>query len=295
MIIMKIKPPKVFLDSANPEETKKAKGLLGHLDGQTTNPTLVAKNPDVQSFINQGKKFSETELLAKYKEIIQEISKEIAGPVSVEVYADWDTKSSLLIKQAEEMDRWGKNVYIKFPTLPEGLKAAHEFVKNGGKVNMTLVFDQEQAAAVYSATRISTSPVLISPFVGRWEDRGYNGLELLKNIIKMYKNFEKLTNKKNHIQILAASLRTLRHLYTAIWKGVDIVTISLPLIKEWVDEEKWIPDKNYRYNTLGLKPMIYRDIKYRENFEQYKITREDSFLLEEGIEKFVQDWKKIIK
>lgn len=291
---MKIKPPKVFLDSGNPEETKKAKGLLGHLDGQTTNPSLIAQNPDIIKYIEQGKKLTEADLLSKYKEIIQEIAKEIAGPISVEVYADWNTKAADMLKQAEEMYSWAHSVYIKFPTIPEGLKAAHEFSKNGGRINMTLVFTQTQAAAVYAATKDASTRPFISPFVGRWDDRGYNGLELIKNIIKMYKQFEKTTYKRSHVEILTASLRTLRHLYACIWKGVDVVTIPMTLVREWVAEEKWIPDKNYRYDTLGLKSLVYEDIPYHDDFEAYKIEQVDGELLDEGMKKFVKDWKNMV-
>jgi len=83
---MSIKLPKIFLDSSDPEETKKAKGLLGHLEGQTTNPSLVVKNPEVQKLIGAGKKLPEKDLLNLYKQLVQEIEKEIAGSISVEVY-----------------------------------------------------------------------------------------------------------------------------------------------------------------------------------------------------------------
>jgi transaldolase len=291
---MKIKPPKVFLDSGNPEDTKKAKGLLGHLDGQTTNPSLVAKNPDVVAYLEKGKKLTEKDLLAKYKEIIQEIAKEIAGPISVEVYADWETQAAEMLKQAEDMYTWGNNIYMKFPTVPEGVKAGHQFVKDGGRVNMTLVFTQTQAAAVYAATMSASTPPLLSPFIGRWDDRGYNGLELLKNIIKMYKNFEKTTNKRSHVQILSASIRDLRHLYASIWKGVDIVTIPIGVVREWVTEEKWVPDKHYRYDKLGLKSLVYEDIPFKQNYEDYVIEHKEGDLLDEGMNKFASDWKKLI-
>src|SRR3989344_1507695 len=183
---MSIKLPKIFLDSGNPQDTKKAKGLLGFLDGQTTNPSLVAKNPEVQKFIESGKKLSSKELLKFYRDIIGEMEKQIAGAISVEVYADWETKAAEMLKQAENMSSWGRNIYIKFPTIPEGVRAAAEFVKKGGRVNMTLVFDQNQAGAVYAATLPSKQPAFVSPFIGRWDDRGYYGLDLVKNIVKMY-------------------------------------------------------------------------------------------------------------
>ena len=145
--------PMVFLDSGNPEETRKAKQLLGKLDGQTTNPSLVVKNPDVAKYLTDGKKLTEPELLNIYKRIIKEIEQEIPdGHISIEVNANWDSTVEDLLQQAEDMGTWTKNGNIKFPTTNAGVEAAHEFVKSGGRVNMTLVFDQIQAAAVYSAT-----------------------------------------------------------------------------------------------------------------------------------------------
>lgn len=293
---MSIKLPKIFLDSSDPVETKKAKGLLGFLDGQTTNPTLVAKNPEVLQYVNKGKKLTSAELHDFYKKIIAEIEKEIAGPISVEVYADWDSKAKDLLTQAEDMATWGRNIYIKFPTIPEGIQAAHEFVQKGGKVNMTLVFDQVQAAAVYSATRNATSPVFISPFIGRWDDRGYNGLDLVKNIAKTYRTFNKeLHRNKSHVSILAASIRSLEHMYASIFMEADMMTIPLKLIYEWLEDEKWMPDEHYRIETPGLQSLIYEAIPYHSDFTEYKIEKKDGSLLTEGLKKFVSDWNALMK
>jgi transaldolase len=293
---MSIKLPKIFLDSGDPEETKKAKGLLGYLDGQTTNPSLVVKNPDIQKFLASGKKLTEEALLGEYKRIIEALHKELAGPISVEVYADWNTKAADMLKQAENMFTWGRNVYIKFPTIPEGVKAAHEFVQKGGRVNMTLVFDETQAAAVYAATEKTTQPAFISPFIGRWDDRGYNGLDLVKNILKLYKKFDKIKKaKKSHVLVLAASIRHLDHLYASIFLKADIATVPLKLIQEWVHEETWIPDEHYRVKEDGLKSLIYEDLQLKKNFEEYVIEKKDGDLLDEGLNKFVKDWKALIQ
>lgn len=293
---MSIKLPKIYLDSGDPLETRKAKGLLGYLDGQTTNPSLVVKNPDIQKFLATGKKLKETELLAEYKRIIEALNKELAGPISVEVYADWDTKAAEMLKQAENMFTWGRNIYMKFPTIPEGVKAANEFVKKGGRVNMTLVFDETQAAAVYSATVETKQPAFVSPFIGRWDDRGYNGLDLVKNILKMYKKFDKQRKqKKSHVLVLAASIRSLDHLYASIFLKADIATIPLKLIQEWIHEETWIPDEHYRLKEDGLKSLIYEDMPLKQNFQDYVIEKKEGDLLDEGLNKFVKDWKNLIE
>src|SRR3990167_9326509 len=104
---MSIKLPKIHLDSSNPEDTKKAKGLIGFLDGQTTNPSLVAKNPEIQKHLAAGKKLSEADLLNYYKAMIAELDKMLAGPISVETYADWNTSAADMLSQAEKMYTWG--------------------------------------------------------------------------------------------------------------------------------------------------------------------------------------------
>lgn len=292
---MSIKLPKIFLDSGDPEETKKAKSLLGFLDGQTTNPSLVAKNPEVQAYIAQGKKLTQDELLNMYREMIQSIDKEIAGPISVETYADWDTTAEEMLEQAQEMKKWGRNICIKFPTIPAGVRAANEFVKTGGRVNMTLVFDQNQAAAVYAATLPAFQPAFISPFVGRWDDRGFRGLDLVKNIAKMFDTYDAKRNEhKRHVEILAASIRHLDHFYASIFLGADAITVPMTIIREWVEHERWVPDERYRIETAGLRSIIYKEIPYHDDYTQYVIEKEDGSLLDEGLKKFVQDWNNLI-
>jgi len=292
---MSIKLPRIFLDSGNPQETAKTKSLLGFLDGQTTNPSLVVKNPEVQKFLADGKKLSQNELLDVYKKIIGEIDTQIAGPISVETYADWDTKAKDMLAQAHDMKTWGKNIYVKFPTIPEGLKAANEFVKSGGSVNMTLVFDQQQAAAVYAATLPTFKPAFISPFVGRWDDRGFKGIDLIKNIVKMFKDFnKKRSENKSHIEILSASIRHLQHFYGSIVNGADILTVPFKIIDEWVQEERFMPDESYRPETQGLRSIVYKELPYHDDYMMYPFEREKGSLLDEGLVKFAKDWNSLI-
>lgn len=291
---MSIKLPKIFLDSGDPEETRKAKGLLGHIDGQTTNPSLVAKNPAVKKTLESGKKLTEDDLLKEYKDIVVEIEKETAGAISVEVNASWESTAADMLTQAEKMYTWGKNIYMKFPTTMAGVEAAHEFTKQGGRVNMTLVFTQMQAAAVYEATKGTQSPAFISPFMGRWDDRGYNGIDLVKNIVKQYKEYEKIEKKDGHVKVLAASIRTLDHFYGSIFNGTDIVTMPLKVIQEWVEEEKWVPDEHYRFEPANLKSLIYEQIPPGQPYQSYVIERVEGDLLDEGLQKFAADWKSLL-
>lgn len=291
-----MKHPKLFLDSCNPAETTDAVKLLGKLDGQTTNPTLLAKNPEVQKSIGSGKKIHESELLAMYKVAIQEIeSAGGGGALSVEVYADWDTKAADMLRQAESMYTWGKNIYMKFPTIPEGLVAAREFTKNGGRVNMTLVFDQEQAAAVYSATRDTKDPAFVSPFLGRWDDRGVNGVDLVKNIVQMYRVFESAKSKSPHVEVLAASVRTLHHFMASVAVGTDIITAPLAMFKSWVEAGKKLPGENYVTTDPKLTPLAYKQLVYTDDFGSYAIDRSEGGLLHQGLVRFANDWNGVVQ
>lgn len=291
----KITRPQIFLDSGNPDDTKKAKSLLGFLDGQTTNPSLVAKNPEIASFLKKGKKLTEKELLDIYKQLIQRISTLIPGPVSAEVYADWDTPVERLLEQAQMMSEWGRNVYIKFPVIPNALAAASQFAQKGGKVNMTLVFDLVQSSAVYATVATAQHAPFISPFVGRWDDRGYIGLDLIKNIARQYKGYYKKENRKESpVKILSASIRSLEHLYGSMFYRADIITIPLSLIEEWIIDGMWIPDTTYRVPTHEKKSLIYEDIPLKK-LEDYGISNTEESLLSEGLAKFLGDWNKLIQ
>src|SRR3989344_909760 len=194
---------KIFLDGGDPDETREMKALLGFLDGQTTNPTLISKNPEAKIRMERGEKFTKKELLGFYRAVVQEISRIIPeGSVSVEVYADKNTGADEMFAQGKEMFSWIPNAHIKFPITKEGLAAAERAAKDGMRVNMTLCFTQEQAAAVYAATQGAVKgQVFVSPFVGRLDDRGENGMQLIENIVRMYQNGD------GHVEVLTASVR----------------------------------------------------------------------------------------
>ena len=186
--MLAIKPKtKILVDGGDPDETLRVKELIGFVDGQTTNPSLIAKNPEIRERIASGHTLSPQEEKDEYRKIVQAISPLVGDAgVSIEVFADMDTKAEEMFAQGEEMFSWIPNAYIKYPCTREGLRAAEISVRRQIRVNMTLCFSQEQAAAVYAATRGSGEPVYVSPFVGRLDDRGENGIDLVKNIKKMY-------------------------------------------------------------------------------------------------------------
>lgn len=223
---------KIFLDSGNSEETKEALRLLGFLDGQTTNPTLISKNPEVLEKLKTGNKLEEKEAFEFYKNTAQKISKIIpSGSISLEVYANKNTSAEEMLNQAKEMYSWIENAWIKFPTIPEGIKAAQIAIDEGMRVNMTLCFSQKQAAAVFVALKdASPGQAFIFPFVGRLDDRGENGMDLIKNIIIIKKII------KTNVEILTASVRNLNHFLYAIYLGSDIITAPFLVLKEWQEK-----------------------------------------------------------
>ncbi len=277
---------KLFLDSGDPAETKTALQLLGFLDGQTTNPTLISKNPTVKEMLASGKRYTKEEIYAFYKTVVKEISALIPqGSVSIEVYADKTTSAEGMVTEGKDMFSWIPNAHIKYPVITEGLKAAEQSVNHGIRVNMTLVFSQEQGAAVYAATRgARKDDVFLSPFIGRLDDTGKNGLDFIKNTIEMYKSGD------GHVEVLTASVRSYDHLMAAFQLGSDIVTAPLTVYKEWVEKGMNVPDETYHYSS-SLEPMPYENIDINQNWQDYNIHHD---LTDKGIEKFVSDWTSLI-
>jgi len=279
---------RIFLDGGDPEETREIIRILGFLDGQTTNPTLISRNPQAKKRLERGERFMRQEIIGFYKSVVEEISSLIpSGSISVEVYADPSTRAEEMLGQGKEMFGWITNAHIKFPSSEEGLKAAEQAAEAGMRINMTLCFSQEQAAAVYAATRkAKKGDVFVSPFIGRLDDRGENGMDLIAHILKMY------TKGDGHVEVLTASVRSLDHLLYAIKLGSDIITAPFQILEEWGEKGLPIPGSDYRYDLHGLKGIPYRDIDLTKNWREYDISHE---LTVKGMERFSADWNALIK
>ncbi|PIN99643.1 transaldolase [archaeon CG10_big_fil_rev_8_21_14_0_10_43_11] len=273
---------RIFLDSGNPTDTRIVKRALGFLDGQTTNPSLIAKNPRVQARMQKEGSITPAALFGEYERIAKEISQRIKkGSISLEVYADARTTYKEMLWQARLMNTWISNAHIKFPATKEGLKAAHYAVKEGLRVNMTLVFTQEQARAVYSATRgAKKGQVFVSPFIGRLDDTGVSGMDVVRNIQRAYAKGD------GHVSILGASIRHKEHVHACIEVGVDCITAPKQVLIAWHKKQpkKIVYDKN-------LKPVAY---KKQTTSKDWKTMTVSHPLIAKGLNTFAKDWQNLV-
>jgi transaldolase len=283
---------KILVDGGDPVETLRAKTLIGFVDGQTTNPSLVAKNPEIQRLVASGRRLSPQEERNEYKKIVQSISPLVGDAgVSIEVFADLDTRTEEMLAQGQDMFAWIPNAYIKYPCTHEGLRAAQMSVRNSIRVNMTLCFSQEQAAAVYAATKGAKEPVYVSPFVGRLDDRGENGMDLVRNIKAMY------ARSDGHVHVLAASIRSVNHLLCSFALSAELATVPVTVLDEWAATGFPMPDQDFRYRGLDaagkvLKALPYKELDLNIPWERFDIAHE---LTTKGIQKFVADYQSTLR
>lgn len=190
---------KFFLDTANVDQIKRINDL-GLCDGVTTNPSLIKK---------EGRDF---------KEVVTEIASIVDGPISAEV-TSYDYEE--MVKEATEISKWAENIVVKIPMTEDGLKAINTLSKKGIKTNCTLIFSVSQGLMAAKA-----GATYISPFVGRIDDMGEDGGELIYNLKQVLDNYGLDT------QIIAASIRTNKHLEDAALAGSHIATIPGKLFEK---------------------------------------------------------------
>jgi transaldolase len=188
-----------FLDTANVKEIYEAANL-GILDGVTTNPSLVVK---------EGRSF---------KEMLQEICKIVDGPISAEVVS---VEADAMVKEGKELAKIHKNIVVKCPLIPEGIKATKKLSAEGIRVNVTLCFSPTQALLAAKA-----GATYVSPFVGRLDDVSEEGMALVGQILEIYKNYEFST------QVLVASVRNPVHVVQAARMGADAATIPFNVLEQ---------------------------------------------------------------
>jgi transaldolase len=193
---------KIFLDTANVDQIRQG-AKLGIVSGVTTNPTLVSK-----------------EKTADYETVVKEICSIIPGPVSVEVLAE---DAASMIKEAHLKASWAPNVNIKIPATAEGLQAITALHRDKIKVNMTLCFSLNQAVlgALAGAS-------YVSPFVGRLDDAGHNGMEVVKDIVDVFAHYKFST------EVIAASIRHPEHCVAAAKAGAHIATVPYVVLMKMI-------------------------------------------------------------
>lgn len=194
---------KFFVDTAEIAEIREL-AATGLLDGVTTNPSLIAKS---------GRKILE---------VIAEICEVVQGPVSAEVAA---TEYKQILAEADVLRKIAPNVTVKVPLTPDGLKACYALSQEGTMVNVTLCFSAAQALLAAKA-----GASFISPFVGRLDDIGENGMNLIADIVQIYSNYPAITT-----EVLVASIRNPIHLIDAAKIGADVATIPYKVIKQLYD------------------------------------------------------------
>ena len=197
---------KIFVDTADLNEIREL-ASWGIIDGATTNPTLVAKSGH------------------SFKEVISEIFDIVDGPISLEVVSE---SSEDMVKEAKDIVstipvKHSKNITIKIPMTPEGLKAVKLLGKEGIKTNVTLVFSANQALLAAKA-----GATFVSPFIGRLDDIGQEGMEVIEEIMDIFENYDIKT------QVIVASIRHPIHVIQAARLGAHIATIPPGIIKKMV-------------------------------------------------------------
>lgn len=192
---------KIFLDTANVDEIRRV-SALGILDGVTTNPSLMAKEK------------------RNFKETIQEICEIVRGPVSAEtVSLDWEG----MVREGRELATWAPNVYVKIPLTADGLRAVRKLTDEQIRTNVTLVFSAPQGLLAAKA-----GASIVSPFLGRLDDIGQDGMQLIRDLRQIYDNYDIKT------EILSASIRHPIHVIEAAKAGSDIATMPYAVIQSLI-------------------------------------------------------------
>ncbi len=205
---------KFFIDTANVEAIRKA-NERGMVDGVTTNPSLIAK---------EGRDF---------RTVVDEIASFVKGPISLEVVSE-DAEG--MLKEARELNGWTDNAAIKIPMTWEGLKAVKVCADEGIQTNVTLCFSPNQALLAAKA-----GATFVSPFSGRLDDIGHNGMGIVEGIIQIYQNYGLET------EIIVASIRHPVHVYEAALLGADISTIPPAVLDKMV---------NHPLTDIGIKKFL---------------------------------------
>ncbi len=298
---------KFLLDSGDPEEYREIKDLAtrqgSELWGATTNPTLIAKKLT-------GKKYTLQEAYELQKKIVMEILQIVPGAVSAEVYADEKTKAQEMVEQGREIAAWHERVVVKLPTTLEGLKARTILRKEKIPINNTLVFSLKQIFAICMHEHLVQKnfgpiqnhwPPFISPFVGRLDDIGEDGMSLAEQGVKLKIHFD----RQLAVWMLTSSIRNAMHMKRSMIIGSDILTAPVKAYREWFALSKKQQEKlDIVTYAQSLRPIPHwetpEELLTIDNIDTFMQTIESGKLdithplTEKGIIRFAQDWKEIL-
>jgi transaldolase len=218
---------KIFIDTANIDEIRLAHSL-GIIDGVTTNPTLIAKEKK------------------DFKQLTKELVKISDFPISLEVIS---TDAPNMVKEARQLSKIASNIVVKIPMTQEGLKAVNLLSKEGIKTNMTLIFSTNQALLAAKA-----GATYVSPFIGRLDDIGHTGMEIIREIVQIFKVYQFRT------QIIVASIRHPIHVIEAAMLGAHVATIPPSTLKKMI---------KHPLTDVGLR-------RFLEDWKQFNKKTENS-------------------
>ncbi|MHB2037589.1 MAG: fructose-6-phosphate aldolase [Nitrososphaerales archaeon] len=222
---------KIFLDTANLEQIRKYNDL-GLVDGITTNPTLLSKeNSDPQ-------------------EIMAEIVRTVKGPVSLEVIS---TNYDGMMEEGRRLSKYGKNVVVKIPMSADGLKAVKQLASEGIRTNVTLIFSPNQALLAAKA-----GASYVSPFIGRLDDIGEVGMDVIRDLVQIFKNYTYQT------EILVASVRHPLHVIDAAKLGAHVVTLPPDVLGKMI---------NHPLTDIGLAKFLDDWKKTKQSNPKIALTR----------------------
>ena len=273
---------KILVDGGDPQETRQVKELLGFVDGQTTNPSLIAKNPHIKELIASGHKLSNREEMDEYKKIVQTISPLVGDAgVSIEVFSDERTMAQEMFDQGREMFSWIPNAYIKYPCTAEGLRAAQNVSRAKHEDQYDpLLFAATGSRSVRSDEGHKTTCLRFA-FCWALGRHRQNGMDVVKNIKQMFLKGD------GHVLVLAASIRSLEHLLYCFALETDLVTVPAKLLELWASKNFPMPDKQFLYKSPG-KSIPYEGLDLEQGWETFDIQHE---LTRKGIEKFAADYR----
>jgi len=222
---------KIFLDTANLEQIRKYNDL-GLVDGVTTNPTLLSKeNSDPQ-------------------EIMAEIVRTVKGPISLEVIS---TNYDGMMEEGRNLSKYGKNVVVEIPMTADGLKAVKQLTSEGIKTNVTLIFSPNQALLAAKA-----GASYVSPFIGRLDDIGEVGMDVIRDVVQIFKNYDYET------EVLVASVRHPLHVIDAAKIGAHIVTLPPDVLGKMI---------NHPLTDIGLAKFLDDWKKLKQSNPKIALTR----------------------